>query len=61
MTEDLYGFKWGQVTVERLASIQRSNGTYRIVRVNDIEVYVSPTGRTRVFRKGFGELKAVKP
>jgi len=47
-----YGFDWGQVTVQRVTNIERSNGIYRILRVNDLEIYISPTGRTRVFRKG---------
>ncbi len=52
-----HGFIWGPLNVERLALFDRSNGIYRILRLNtkyeDLEVYVSPTGRRmRVFRAG---------
>lgn len=47
-----FGFVWGPAEVTRLVSITRSNGTYHVMRVNDLEVYVSPSGRTRVFRGG---------
>ena len=47
------GFVWGPVEVTRLTRIERSNGKYHILRVNDLEIYVSPSGRTtRVFRNG---------
>jgi hypothetical protein len=53
-----YGFAWGPVEVVRVTTIKRANGTYHILRVNDLEIYVSPTGRTtRVFRGG-EELKS---
>jgi hypothetical protein len=52
------GFVWGPVEVTRLTRIERSNGKYHILRINDLEIYVSPTGRTtRVFRNG-EELKS---
>lgn len=47
------GIVWGPVEVTRLTRIERANGIYHIIRVNDLEIYVSPTGRTtRVFRGG---------
>jgi len=53
-----YGFKWEQVEVERLASILRKStdiNSDKIIRVRtkyrDLEIYVSPTGRSvRVWR-----------
>jgi hypothetical protein len=53
-----FGFVWGQVMVSRLCEITRKNGMYRVIRVNDLEIYVSPSGRTRVF-KNHVELKEV--
>lgn len=55
-----FGFKWGQIEVARLASFVRreGKGATRILRVKteagkEIEIYVSPTGRSlRVFRDG---------
>ena len=53
-----YGFVWGQVLVTRRTAVERRNGKYRVLQVNDLTIYVSPTGRlTRVFRGG-KELKA---
>jgi hypothetical protein len=53
-----FGWVWGPVEIVRLSIIKRSNGTYHILCVNDLEIYVSPTGRTtRVFR-GRKELKS---
>lgn len=54
-----YGFDWGGVVVERLCEV---NGT-RVIRVahgaNNIEVYVSPSGRSiRVFNRKGKELRA---
>lgn len=47
-----YGFRWGHCEVERQATFQRSNGLYRVLRVNDLTIYISPKGFTRVFRDG---------
>lgn len=49
-----FGFEWGPVVVERLAHFRpRKNREAFILRVNDLEVYVSKTGRSvRVFRGG---------
>lgn len=47
-----HGLTWEQVDVKLLAEVQRSNGTYRVLKVNNLDVYVSPTGQTRVFRNG---------
>lgn len=55
---DDYGFKWGQVVVERLGSILRKPtdpNSDKIIRVKtqyrNLEIYVSPTGRSvRVWR-----------
>jgi hypothetical protein len=44
--------KWGQVAFDILMSVKRKNGVYRIIRLNDLQIYVSPAGRTRVFRDG---------
>jgi hypothetical protein len=44
------GFVWHQVDVEPLARFLRHNGWYCVLRVNDLNIYISPTGRTRVFR-----------
>jgi len=51
-----FGFTWGPMSVERLATVDRQRGTYRILRVDtghvQLTVYVSPTGRSvRVFRE----------
>lgn len=49
-----YGFAWGQVYVTRLAEVKRratDSEPYRVLSVNDLTIYVSPTGRTRVFKK----------
>jgi hypothetical protein len=54
-----FGFRWGSVTVERIASVERrpGEGKSHIVHVNDVHIYISPTGRSvRVFRRGV-ELK----
>lgn len=55
-----YGFTWGPATVERCATFpaRAAGKKTHVLRVNDLTIYVSPTGRTRVFRKGKGELKA---
>lgn len=48
-----HGFDWDQIKVFRWAEFIRKNGVYRALRVNDLTIYVSPTGRiTRVFRNG---------
>ncbi len=47
-----YGWIWHNVEIERLAEITRHNGVYRCLRVNDLEICVSPSGRTRVFKNG---------
>lgn len=47
-----YGFTWGHCEVERQATFQRTNGLYRVLKVNDLTVYISPKGFTRVFRNG---------
>ena len=49
-----YGFDWGPVMVERIGHFKPREGRESfILRVNDLEVYVSGTGRSvRVFRKG---------
>lgn len=53
-TMTTYGFNWGPVKVERLANFKpRKDREVFIVGVNDVEVYVSKTGRSvRVFRDG---------
>lgn len=56
-----YGLLWGQLTVSCLTSIhwrKRDKRSSKVIQVNDLEIYVSPTGRTRVFRK-HQELKSV--
>jgi hypothetical protein len=44
-----------------MCSIKRSNGEYRVLQVlterTEIYLYVSPTGRVRVFEDGKGEMK----
>jgi hypothetical protein len=60
-----YGFQWGPVAVERLASIKDGRGERRRVlgiyigdsdnphRKQALEIYVSPSGRSvRVWRDG---------
>jgi hypothetical protein len=45
----------------RMSSIGRSNGEYRVLQVltehTELHLYVSPTGRVRVFEQGKGEMK----
>jgi hypothetical protein len=45
----------------RMSSIKRSNGVYRVLQVlterTEVHVYVTPTGRVRVFEDGKGEMK----
>lgn len=58
------GLEWGPLTVEPVAAFDRSNGTYRVLGLRtahrDLDVYVSPTGRSvRVFSGG-KELKATE-
>jgi hypothetical protein len=55
-----YGFRWGNLVVERLASFAAriyGDDRTRVLRIktdqSSIEVYVSPGGRSiRVFKKG---------
>ena len=49
-----YGFTWGPVRVERIANFKpRKDREAYVVGVNDLEIYVSKTGRSvRVFRGG---------
>ena len=49
-----FGFDWGPVKVERIAHFEPRKGREAfILRVNDLEIYVSKTGRSvRVFRDG---------
>ena len=68
-----FGFDWPQtsfgkrinarIQVVRMSSIDRSNGEYRVVQVltplAELHIYVSPTGRVRVFEEGKGEMKHV--
>ncbi len=61
---DAYGFTWGPARVERLMAFRRRTGLARVLRVStafpgqDIEIYISPSGRSvRVFR-GAQELTA---
>lgn len=64
-TENDFGFRWGQVLVERLASIHRRKGdrcSWKIIRITPdtgktVEVYISPTGRSIRIYKGHRELK----
>lgn len=60
--ETAYGFRWGPVEVERMASVPRSGGECRIIGVytgegrkrnRRLEIYVSPAGNSiRVWRDG---------
>lgn len=52
MTYHEHGFTWEQVEVKLLAEIERSNGVYRVIKVNNLDIYVSPAGKTRVIRNG---------
>ena len=49
------------IQVARMSSIKRSNGEYRVLQVlterTELHLYVSPTGRVRVFEDGKGEMK----
>lgn len=50
------------VQVVRTTSINRGKrGVWRVLTVkterDELDIYVTPTGKTRVFRKGKGELK----
>jgi hypothetical protein len=56
-----FGFTWGPAEVERTATFERRRGkTWRVLRVyvrdhpsQELEIYISPTGRSvRVFRRG---------
>lgn len=53
-----YGFRWGPLVVERVATYPAKNGDYRVIRVRTdagkrIDIYVSPTGRSvRVYSDG---------
>lgn len=49
-----FGFDWGPVKVERIAHFKpRKDREAFILGVNDLEIYVSKTGRSvRVFRDG---------
>ena len=68
--EHQYGFSWGPIDVRRLASIKRDGGLARVLgiyrgrgddRKMELEIYVSPTGRSiRVFR-GNVELLPARP
>lgn len=59
---DRYGFAWGPCQVERMAEFPRPNGVCRVIGVYvedggdrhpELEIYVSPTGRSvRVWRRG---------
>jgi len=58
--DSIYGFKWGQVVVERMASFMPRVGSpcsRKMLRVRTdstaVEIYVSPGGRSiRVFKDG---------
>lgn len=60
-----FGFRWGQVLVERLASIHRRKDdahSWKIIRITPdtgktVEVYISPTGRSIRIYKGHKEMK----
>lgn len=49
-----FGFDWGPVEVERVAHFEPRKGREAfVVRVNDLDICVSKTGRSvRVFRDG---------
>ena len=48
-----FGFQWGPVRVTRLFSMVRKDREHWAVSVNDLDIYVSKTGRSvRVFRDG---------
>jgi hypothetical protein len=52
------GFTWGPMEVVPAAGFHRRDGIYRVVTITttagrQLDIYVSPTGRSvRVFRKG---------
>lgn len=56
--EERYGFRWGPLVVQRVATFPRKNGEDHVLRVKtdagkQIDIYVSPTGRSvRVFSHG---------
>ena len=68
--EHQYGFSWGPIDVRRMASIKRDGGLGRVLGIYrrkgagpviDLEIYISPTGRSiRVFR-GKDELLPAPP
>jgi hypothetical protein len=65
-----YGFDWpktydhdpvSHIQVTRIAEVDRGKrGWWRVLTVRtdseQLDIYVTPTGRTRVYRKGKGEL-----
>lgn len=52
----MYRHAGAHIQVQRIASIERANGLYRIIEVKTIRdlvnIYVSPTGRLRIFTDG---------
>lgn len=52
-----HGWTWGHVSVAPAFQVDRPNGRYLAIDVNDLTIYVSPAGYTRVFRHG-KELKS---
>jgi hypothetical protein len=65
-----YGFDWptkppwdhgAHIQAVRMSSIHRSNGDYRVLQIlterAELHIYVTPTGRVRVFEQGKGEMK----
>lgn len=49
--ETQYGFLWGPVRVERLIKGRAHGREYWLLQVNDLQIVVTPTGKTRVFRQ----------
>lgn len=53
--EERYGFRWGPLVVERVATFPAKKGETHVIRIKTdagkaIDVYASPTGRSiRVF------------
>jgi hypothetical protein len=57
-----WGFRWGPAEISRSCTLTRSNGDYRVLTIateahKTLHVYISPTGRLRVFDDSNGEWK----
>ncbi len=55
LEERTWGFIWSGIEVSRVCSFERA-GIWHVIKVktdkSDVEVYVTPSGKMRVYRRG---------